>query len=158
MVFSKRPRKRRTGLVALNAANLKDTKNYYSKVTFRLPFMSGSSKEIMTAGDVTGVYSSLSPPGNREMFSTSWGDFLQNCTENLECANCQNPREQQNIHHPQDCNDDVQYGFCGPGARIVGFDFKIMQLIQKILLLNFTTRPLLRTLLRTFYKALSRSF
>ena len=39
------------------------------------------------------------------------------------CSNCQNLREEQNIHHPQDCTSDVQDGFCGGGVRIVGFNF-----------------------------------
>ena len=39
------------------------------------------------------------------------------------CTNCKNLREQQNSHHPQDCNGDVQYGFYGGGARIVGLEF-----------------------------------
>ena len=38
------------------------------------------------------------------------------------CTNCQNPREQQNVYHPQDCTGDVHHGFYGGGARIVGFD------------------------------------
>ena len=33
------------------------------------------------------------------------------------CTNCQNLREQQNMHHPQDCTGDVHHGFCGRGAR-----------------------------------------
>ena len=35
---------------------------------------------------------------------------------------CQNLREQQNVYHPQDCTGGVHHGFCGGGARIVGFD------------------------------------
>ena len=38
------------------------------------------------------------------------------------CTNCQNLREQQNIHHPQDCNCTAQHGLCGGGVQIVGFD------------------------------------
>ena len=38
------------------------------------------------------------------------------------CTNCQNLREQQNVYHPQDCTGDVHHGFCGGGARIVGFE------------------------------------
>ena len=38
------------------------------------------------------------------------------------CTNCQNLREQQNVYHPQDCTGDVHHGFCGGGARIMGFD------------------------------------
>ena len=33
-----------------------------------------------------------------------------------------NLREEQKIHHPQDCTGNVHHGFCGGGARIVGFD------------------------------------
>ena len=36
------------------------------------------------------------------------------------CMNCQNLREQQNIHNPKDCNCDVQHGFCGDGERLWG--------------------------------------
>ena len=43
------------------------------------------------------------------------------------CTNCQNLREQQNVYHPQDYNGDVHHGFCGGGARIVGFDSSIRQ-------------------------------
>ena len=38
------------------------------------------------------------------------------------CTNCQNLREQQNVYHPQDCTGSVHHGFCGGGARIVGFE------------------------------------
>ena len=38
------------------------------------------------------------------------------------CTNCQNLREQQNVYHPQDCTGDVHHGFCGGGARIMGFE------------------------------------
>ena len=34
----------------------------------------------------------------------------------------ENLREQQNVYHPQDCTGDVHHGFCGGGARIVGFE------------------------------------
>ena len=34
----------------------------------------------------------------------------------------QNEREQQNLHNPQDYTGDIHHGFCGGGARIVGFD------------------------------------
>ena len=36
-------------------------------------------------------------------------------------TDCQDLREQQNIHHPQDCTGDVQNEFCGGGVRIVEF-------------------------------------
>ena len=39
------------------------------------------------------------------------------------CTNCQNVREQHNVHHPQDCTGDFHHGFRGGGARIAGFDF-----------------------------------
>ena len=38
------------------------------------------------------------------------------------CTNCQIRREQQNVYHPQDCTGDVHHGFCGGGARTVGFE------------------------------------
>ena len=38
------------------------------------------------------------------------------------CTNCHNLREQQDFHHPQDRRGDVQHGFCGCGARIVGLE------------------------------------
>ena len=41
------------------------------------------------------------------------------------CTNCHNPREQQNVYHPQDCTGDVHHGFCGGGVRIVGFEFRV---------------------------------
>ena len=28
----------------------------------------------------------------------------------------------KNVYHPQDCTGDIHHGFCGGGARIVGFD------------------------------------
>ena len=31
-------------------------------------------------------------------------------------------REQQNKYHSQDCTGDVHRGFCGGGARVVGFE------------------------------------
>ena len=44
------------------------------------------------------------------------------------CTNCQNLREQQNVYHPQDCTGDVHHGFCGGGARIVGFEMILILL------------------------------
>ena len=35
---------------------------------------------------------------------------------------CQNLREQQSDHHPQNPTCDVHQDFCGGGARIVGFE------------------------------------
>ena len=34
------------------------------------------------------------------------------------CANCRNPRERQNTHHPQFCTRNVDCPFCGGGAWI----------------------------------------
>ena len=49
------------------------------------------------------------------------------------CTNCQNPWEQQNVYHSQDCTGDVHHGFRGGGARIVGFDFFTQPLFRLML-------------------------
>ena len=48
---------------------------------------------------------------------SSWSGIFRGC-----CTNWKNLREQQNIHHPQDCTSDLHHDFCRGGARIVRFD------------------------------------
>ena len=48
--------------------------------------------------------------GSKKRFQRGW------------CTNCQNLREQQHVYHPQDYTGYVHLGFCGGGARIVGFE------------------------------------
>ena len=47
---------------------------------------------------------------------------LSSCSGIFRGTNWQNLRQEQNIHHPQDCNSYVHHDFCGGGARIVRFE------------------------------------
>ena len=66
------------------------------------------------------------------------------------CTNCQNLREKQNVCHHQGCTGDVQEGFCGGGARIVGLDpfsgpencrFLSLVMVERVLSQGFSNVP-----------------
>ena len=96
----------------------------------------GERRRARTDTHTVQAFQKIIPPEKKSKAASIVGDHQQYTTTTKDfrskrgilegwCTNCQNLRQQQNIHQPQGCTGDVHHGFCGGGGRIVGYDIDL---------------------------------